>query len=48
MWNGFRSEEFMFEDHAATVVFPENPNGALAVKTEYRDAFPAAVELRPM
>ena len=46
-WFGFRSEEFLFEDHKATVVFPEEGTacGGLAVKTEYRDAFPEAAEI---
>ena len=45
MWNGYCSEEFLFEEHPAIVVFPKQANGSLAVKTEYWDAFPAAIEL---
>ena len=44
---GFRSEDFLFEGHAATVVFPEEgkANGGLAVKTEYQEHFLEAAEL---
>lgn len=46
MW-GYRKESFLFEAHAATVVFPKEGTacGRLALKTEYRDAFPEAVEI---
>ena len=46
-WFGWRSEEFLFEGKQATVVFPEEgtANGRLALKTEYRDAFPKAAEI---
>jgi len=43
-WKSYPCRYFTFEDHEATIVFPEKPNGHLAVKTEYRDAFPAAIE----
>lgn len=46
LWNGFSCEKFLFEDHEATVVFPEGKAcGGLLVKTEYRDAFPEAAEI---
>lgn len=46
-WKGYRCEEFEFEEHEAIVVYPEegNINGYLAVKTEYWEAFPEAVEV---
>ncbi len=46
-WNGFRAEQFMFEEHLATVVFPkeETKCGGLALKTEYQNAFPEAAEI---
>lgn len=44
-WNGYQIEEFEFEGQAAKIVFPEKSNGYLAVKTEYWDAFPEAIEL---
>ena len=46
-WNGFACEHFLFEDHEATVVFPEEGTGCgrLLVKTEYRDAFPEVAEI---
>lgn len=44
-WNGYRIEEFEFEGQPAKIVFPEKSNGYLAVKTEYWDAFPEAIEL---
>ena len=41
-WNGFKAESFTFEDHPATVVFPDKKIDApsLILKTEYWDAFP--------
>lgn len=47
MWFGFPCETMEFEGKAGTVVFPREGtvNGRLAVKTEYRDAFPEAAEL---
>lgn len=47
LWNGFRTEEILFEDKPARIVFPEEGKsiGRLALKTLYRDAFPRAVEL---
>lgn len=46
-WRGYRCKKFLFEGHDAIVVCPEEgcANGHLAVKTEYWDAFPEAVEL---
>lgn len=46
-WNGFRVEEFLFEDKPARIIFPEEGKaiGRLALKTLYKDAFPNAVEL---
>ena len=42
MWNGFKSEEFKFENRDAIIVFPASENDAskLALKTEYWGAFP--------
>ena len=47
LWNGFRCEEFTFEERKAIVVFPHDKtsNGKLALKTEYWNAFPD-VEIR--
>ena len=44
---GFRSEDFLFEGHEATVVFPaeETKCGGLALKTEYQEHFLEAAEL---
>lgn len=40
-WHGFESEEFLFEGHDATVVFPKvKPVGKIAIKVEYWNAFP--------
>ena len=46
-WNGFTCEEFLFEEYPAWVVFPSKgtENGKLAIKTEYRNAFPNAIEI---
>ena len=46
-WNGFRAEQFMFEEHLATVVFPEDDKkcGGLVLKTEYQHHFPEAAEI---
>ena len=44
-WKGYPCRYFTFEDHEATVVFPEKPNGFLAVKTEYQNAFINAIEV---
>jgi len=47
LWNGYPCEAFEFEGKEAIVVSPlaGTSNGRLAVKTEYWDAFPEAVEL---
>lgn len=47
IWNGFISKRFEFEGREAIVVFPAagTANGRLAVKTEYWDAFPNAIEV---
>jgi pimeloyl-ACP methyl ester carboxylesterase len=47
LWNGFAIEKFEFEGKDAFVVFPKEgtANGKLALKTEYWEAFPEAVEL---
>lgn len=45
LWNGFAIEEFEFEGRQAKIVFPEEKNGRLAVKTVYWDAFPEAAEI---
>lgn len=46
-WKNFSVKEFNFEGRNATIVFPTpgTENGRLMVKTEYRDAFPEAIEL---
>ena len=46
LWHGFPLHSLTFENHEAMVVSPreERSNGRLAVKTEYWDAFPHAVE----
>ncbi|MDO5423258.1 MAG: alpha/beta fold hydrolase [Eubacteriales bacterium] len=46
-WRGFACRHLVFEEQEAVVVCPkqEKANGFLAVKTEYWDAFPEAVEL---
>ncbi len=46
-WNGFVCHEFQFEGHDGFVVLPEEgtERGLLAVKTEYRDAFPEAADI---
>lgn len=41
VWNGFTCKTFEFEGREAHVVFPQNGNGRLALKTEYWNAFPA-------
>ncbi len=44
-WNGFKCEEFMFEEMPARVVFPtELKYNTLVLKTEYWDAYPHAIE----
>lgn len=47
LWNGFSCENFEFEGHAATVVFPEEgkSTGGLVLKTEYQHHFPEAAEI---
>ena len=47
MWHGYRYKRLQFEEHEAFIVYPQSgmTNGYLAVKTEYRDAFPEAIEL---
>ncbi len=46
LWNGYPCEAFEFEEKQACVVRPKGiPNGRLALKTEYWDAFPHAVEI---
>jgi len=46
-WQGYRCEKFHFEEHDAIIVFPKDEmiNGYLAVKTEYWNAFPLAIEV---
>lgn len=46
-WNGFPAENFVFEGHEATVVFPEEETkcGGLVLKTEYQHHFPEAAEI---
>lgn len=43
-WRGHLCEEMQFEGRYAIIVFPEKANGFLAIKTEYWDAFPEAIE----
>ncbi len=47
LWNGFRTEEFTFENKLARIVFPGEGKaiGRLAIKTMYWDAFAGAVEI---
>lgn len=41
-WQGYECLEFLFEDCKSYLVKPKcEPNGKWALKTEYRDAFPA-------
>ena len=42
LWNGFRLEEFMFEDRLAAIVSPEKANEkkSWTIKAEYRHDFP--------
>lgn len=46
-WHGYIYEQLMFEEHEGIIVYPseETDNGYLAVKTEYWDAFPEAIEI---
>ena len=45
-WHGYPCQKLEFEGHEAFLVFPKvRPNGYLAVKTEYWNAFPHAVEI---
>lgn len=44
VWRGYGYEEMQFEGKHALVVFPVKANGYLAIKTEYWDAFPEAIE----
>ncbi len=44
-WFGYPLERLEFEGHEALIVFPREPIGRLAVKTEYWGAFPEAAEL---
>lgn len=46
-WRGYQCRRMEFEGHEAILVFPKegNSNGYLAVKTEYWNAFPEAVEI---
>jgi len=46
-WNGYQCKNLIFEDHEAIIVYPaeEVSKGYLAVKTEYWNAFPEAIEL---
>lgn len=44
-WYGHDMEMLTFEGMPGMVVFPEKANGLLAIKTEYWNAFPEAIEL---
>ena len=45
IWNGFHYDKVQFEDHDALIVYPKQANGWLALKTEYWNAFPEAMEI---
>ena len=47
LWNGFKIENFTFEDREALIVFPKVQGGcrSFALKTEYWDAYPD-IEIR--
>ena len=46
-WYGYDMEMLVFEDMPGMMVFPKagTANGRLAIKTEYWNAFPEAIEL---
>lgn len=46
-WMNYDCKKLIFEGHEAIIVYPEEgcANGYLAVKTEYWNAFPEAIEL---
>lgn len=46
-WRGYACRKLLFEEHEAIIVYPDDAKakGVLAVKTEYWDAFPEAIEL---
>ena len=46
-WMGYRCEKLQFENHEATIIYPEEgtANGNLVVKALYWGAFPEAIEL---
>jgi len=46
-WKGYICKNLQFENHEAIIVYPKEgtANGYLAVKTEYWDAFPEAIEI---
>ena len=46
-WRGYQYRKLQFENREAIIVYPEEgtTNGYLAVKTEYWEAFPEAIEL---
>lgn len=46
-WKGYKCVQMEFEEHEALLVYPKEgtANGYLAIKTEYWEAFPEAVEL---
>ena len=39
-WQGFKCEEFQFEDREAIIVFPKEKSDKWLFKTEYFGAFP--------
>ncbi len=47
LWNGFELQRMTFENREALVVFPKEPDAKkrLAVKAQYWDAFPEAIEI---
>ena len=45
LWHGYRMKTFLFEDKPAILVYPQESHYGLAIKTEYWDAFPEAIEI---
>ena len=41
LWNGYRIEKTDFEGRELICVYPKEPNGKCAIKSEYFEAFPA-------
>lgn len=45
LWHGYQMETFVFENKPAILVYPQEARYGLAIKTEYWDAFPEAIEI---